>query len=258
MDVYTNLSLLLTVLLGFFSFCLSFDFDGSARTYAKYSSWVPCTNGSVSFQFKTQNPNSLLLYTDSGGTADYYQLKLVNGRMYLQFKFKSNKNPGMLSAGQNLNDNKWHMVDIIRDGSLTTLKVDDVAYTRQNKMYNPDPSHSQTSTDNYVFIGGLPLEYNVKLSELALPSVIFEPHFKGSLQNLFFSNCGKALSAPDMLESEGIVLDNDRCLQESPCQNQGICVNRENGIQCDCSWTEFTGEFCHIGAYFDQYERLCG
>lgn len=249
MDFYTQLSSLLALLFGLCSFCLSIDFDGSSSSYAKYSSWVPCNNGTVSFEFKTQNPNSLLLYTDSGGTADYYQLKLVNGEMYLQFKFKSNKNPGMLSAGHNLNDNKWHMVDIIRDGRYTTLKVDDVSYTRENIKHNPNSWDTQTSRENYVFIGGLPIDYNVKLSELALPSVVFEPHFQGSVQNIFFSNCGKALSAPDMIDSEGIVLKNDKCLQDSPCQNNGICVNHENGVKCDCSWTDFVGEFCHIGKY---------
>ena len=247
MDIYTQFSSLLTIFFWICSFCTSIDFDGSSRTYAKFSSWVPCHNGSVSFEFKTQNPNALLLYTDSGGTADYYQLKLVNGRMYLQFRFNSNKNPSMLSAGQNLNDNNWHMVDIIRDGRFTTLKVDDVSYTRENKMYNPETADIQTSNQNYVFIGGLPIDYNEKLSELPLASVTFEPHLKGSVQNLFFSNCGKALSAPDMIDSEGIVWKNDRCLQNSPCQNNGICVNRDNGVQCDCSWTDYVGEFCNIG-----------
>ena len=248
MDIYAHFSSLLTLLLGIISFCLPFDFEGSSTSYAKFSSWVPCHNGTVSFEFKTQLPNSLLLYTDSGGTGDYYQLKLVNGKMHLRFKL--NKSSSMLSAGQNLNDNYWHTVDIMRDGRFTTLKVDDISYTRENKMYNPELVKLQTSSQDYVFIGGLPIEYNEKLSELALPAVTFEPRLKGSVQNLFFSNCGKTLSRPDMIDHQGIILENDRCLKNNPCQNNGICVNRNNGVQCDCSWTDFIGEFCAIGKFF--------
>ena len=247
MEFYSHLSSLITLFLGIISLCLPFDFEGSSTSYAKFSSWVPCHNGTVSFEFKTQLPNSLLLYTDSGGTGDYFQLKLVNGKMHLRYKLS--KNSAMLSAGQNLNDNNWHTVDIMREEKYTTLKVDDISYTRENMMYNPDSLNLETSSQNYVFIGGLPIEYNEKLSELALASVTFEPRLKGSVQNLFFSNCGKALSAPDMIDYQGIILETDRCLKNNPCQNDGICVNRNNGVQCDCSWTNYIGEFCSIGKF---------
>lgn len=33
----------------------------------------------------------------------------------------------------------------------------------------------------------------------------------------------------------------------SLCQNQGVCVERENGFSCDCRQSAYTGSFCHKG-----------
>lgn len=44
------------------------------------------------------------------------------------------------------------------------------------------------ATNSDVFVGGMPSWYNAKLALLALPSVIFEPRFRGSVRNLVYAD----------------------------------------------------------------------
>ncbi|XP_053395317.1 neurexin-1-like isoform X3 [Mercenaria mercenaria] len=227
------------------TFSYSFDMGGASHSFSKFESWVPCHNGTITFEFQTHSGSGMLMYIDGGRKSnDYFELKLINGVLHLTFKLNNERN--MLSAGQNLNNNEWHSVDLIRDGRLTTLKVDEFSYTRENQNYDPTYITFENSNNNYVFIGGLPSEYSHKLSELAHPQIMFEPRLQGSVRNLFYSNCGKAMTSPQMLESEGLVMEGDKCMKSNPCKNDGICVMQDHGVQCDCSWTNFVGEYCEI------------
>lgn len=238
--------------------CSTFTFEGSSTSYGKFSSWVPCHNGTISFEFKTSSANALLLYTDSGNkqvSNDYFELKLINGIVHLVFKLNKGTNM-MSSAKDNLNDDKWHMVDIIRARRLTTLKVDGVAITVENTNYQDDHVTFGDSPESFVYIGGLPAEFNYRLEKLAHSQANFEPRLRGSIRNLFFSNCGKALVAPTLKESEGIIFDTDKCMENNPCQNNGICIMRDEGVQCDCMATDYEGEFCQIGKSHFANRRL--
>ena len=44
------------------------------------------------------------------------------------------------------------------------------------------------TTNSYVYVGGLPSWYGTKLSMLALPSVVFEPRFRGSIRNILYAD----------------------------------------------------------------------
>ena len=44
------------------------------------------------------------------------------------------------------------------------------------------------TTNSYVYMGGLPSWYTTKLSSLALPSVVFEPRFRGGIRNVVFAD----------------------------------------------------------------------
>jgi leucine-rich repeat transmembrane neuronal protein 1/2 len=228
----------------------AFELGGSSHSFSKFESWVPCQNGTITFQFKTLSGSGILMYIDGGGrkSSDYFELKLINGAMHLTYNINNELN--MLSAGQNLNDNEWHSVNLIRDGRLTTLKVDAYIYTRQTQNYDPNYVTFENSNANYVFIGGLPSEYKHKLSDIARVPAVYEPRLQGSVRNIFYSNCGKAMTSPQMLDSEGLVMEGDQCMKNNPCKNEGICVMLDDGVQCDCIWTNFDGKYCEIGKLF--------
>lgn len=49
-----------------------------------------------------------------------------------------------------------------------------------------------------VFVGGLPTEYNEKLGDLSLPSVVFEPRYRGSVRNVVFDSGGGVRSQTEV------------------------------------------------------------
>ena len=231
------------------SLLYSFELGGSSHSYSKFDKWEPCHNGTISFEFKTLSGSGILMYIDGGRKSnDYFELKLINGALHLTYNLKNEIN--MLTAGQNLNDNKWHSVDLIRDESLTTLKVGTYTFTRQTIKYDPNYITFENSNSNYVYFGGLPSDFKHRLSELTRIQVVYEPRLQGSIRNIFYSNCGKIMTSPEMLESEGLVMEGDQCMKNNPCQNEGICVMLDDGVKCDCSWTNYDGKYCEIGKLF--------
>ncbi|XP_052272196.1 neurexin-1-like [Dreissena polymorpha] len=232
----------------FIKVCGSFKFDGSSTSFGKFSQWTPCHNGTIEFEFRTNVSNALLFYIDSGDkqkNPDYFELKLIDGLMHLRFKL--NREIDMVSSAMgNLNDNEWHLVKLMRVGRQTTLVVDKATIMKEHQNFDIEYKTFGDSVDNYVYIGGLPNIFNTQLEKLAQPHVKYEPRLRGSVRNLFYSNCGKEMTKPDLLDSQGLVLADDQCIRNNPCLNGGICVTRDRGMQCDCSATEFTGEFCQI------------
>ncbi|KAL4239023.1 Neurexin-2 [Mactra antiquata] len=177
--------------------------------------------------------------------------------MHLSYSLNNEFNMLTVNTGQGLTNNEWHSVDLVRDGRLTTLKVDQIDNTRKSDNYDLDYEIFGNSRDNYVFIGGLPLEYNQKLSELALPKVVFEPRLQGSVRNIFYSNCGKPLVKAELLDSDGIVLDDNECMKNDPCKNKGICVTKNHGVMCDCTYTDYSGEYCEIASLLSPTGHHC-
>ena len=57
-----------------------------------------------------------------------------------------------------------------------------------NVQANGDLNFGNHTTNSYVYMGGLPSWYTTKLSSLALPSVVFEPRFRGSIRNVVFAD----------------------------------------------------------------------
>ncbi|KAH3844647.1 hypothetical protein DPMN_086906 [Dreissena polymorpha] len=241
----------------FIKVCGSFKFDGSSTSFGKFSQWTPCHNGTIEFEFRTNVSNALLFYIDSGDkqkNPDYFELKLIDGLMHLRFKL--NREIDMVSSAMgNLNDNEWHLVKLMRVGRQTTLVVDKATIMKEHQNFDIEYKTFGDSVDNYVYIGGLPNIFNTQLEKLAQPHVKYEPRLRGSVRNLFYSNCGKEMTKPDLLDSQGLVLADDQCIRNNPCLNGGICVTRDRGMQCDCSATEFTGEFCQIAKNARQEKR---
>lgn len=113
---------------------------GSASTYAQYSPWYACLNGSLAFEFKTHEPNGLLLYAQSL-PYKYVQISLVDGRVRLRMRLGERDDPrgeflvqqpivvgGGKSTATRLNDEKWHEVKLVRLNERTVLEVDGETY----------------------------------------------------------------------------------------------------------------------------------
>lgn len=163
---------------------LAFVLEGSQTSYAQFRKWNAGLNGSLEMEFKTEQPNGLLLYTDDGGTYDFFELKLVEGALRLRYNLGGGAQ--ILTVGRDLNDGHWHKVQVKRSAEKTSLTVDGEVQTRTSR--GKEFYFGRLASNSDVYVGGMPSWYNTKLTLLALPSVIFEPRFGGAVRNLVYAD----------------------------------------------------------------------
>lgn len=104
---FTGLVLLCSALL---SPCHAFQLDGSQNSFAQFRKWYTGLNGSLELEFKTEQPNGLVLYTDDGGTYDFFELKLVEGALRLRYNLGGGAH--IITVGRELHDGHWHKVQV--------------------------------------------------------------------------------------------------------------------------------------------------
>ncbi|XP_023227763.1 neurexin-3-like [Centruroides sculpturatus] len=219
----------------------SFVLEGSPTSYAQFQKWCANLNSSLSLEFQTEEPNGLLLYTDDGGIYDFYELKLVEGALRLRFNLGGGAS--ILTVGRNLHDSQWHKVEIVRSIEETVLHVDNEAERLLSK--NSELTFGNQTTNSYVYVGGLPSWYNSKLNLLALPSVFFEPRFKGAIRNVVYCSDDGTTKRQEMTEYKGVRSSQfDICEHNDPCQNGGICISTDSGAICNCKALDYEGEHC--------------
>lgn len=223
---------------------LGFVLEGSTSSYARYPCWEPGLNGSIVFEFKTDQSDGLLMYNDDGGQFDFFEIKLLSGSLRLRLNLGSGA--ATVQVGSDLNDYMWHKAELKRDAQKTHLIVDD-------KLENTVTFHSRdlmfgnVSTNSDVFFGGIPKYYHQRLSTLALPSVVFEPHYKGHIRNIVYMTESN-VDRPGMIDSVGLRYNQvDKCEVENPCQHGGLCISTDTGATCSCSFVDYTGDFCETG-----------
>lgn len=66
------------------------------------------------------------------------------------------------------------------------MTVDGVSQSKASR--GKEFQFGKFATNSDIFVGGMPNWYNAKLALLALPSVIFEPRFRGSVRNLVYTD----------------------------------------------------------------------
>ena len=223
---------------------VAFEIKGSEFAFVKLEEWKPCRNGSLHLEFKTTFENVLIFYTDDGGINDYFELKLLRGLLHLVFDLGSGKM--RMVVGERLSDNEWHKVRIIRKETNISLHVDDSSHSRsyqgKDQLFG-----IRGKKNNYVFIGGISKDYEDRTKALTLPPIFFETRFNGYIRNILYSNCGSPLFRPKILDSINMTMGPNECIQNSPCLHNGVCLEEDDGVSCDCSYTNFRGDNCEIG-----------
>ena len=122
---------------------LAFVLD-KQNPYSQFKKWNAGLNGTLELEFKTDQPNGLLLYTDDGGTYDFFELKLVNGALRLRYNLGGGAQ--IITVGSNLNDGHWHKVQV-----SWAIRVDFffISFT----LY---PAHSRVDWGNLVLRHSVP------------------------------------------------------------------------------------------------------
>jgi hypothetical protein len=90
--------------------CEGFQLEGTENSYAQFRKWYSGLNGTLELEFKTEQPNGLVLYTDDGGTYDFFELKLVEGALRLRYNLGGGAQ--IITVGRDLHDGHWHKVQV--------------------------------------------------------------------------------------------------------------------------------------------------
>ncbi|XP_049877630.1 neurexin-1-like [Pectinophora gossypiella] len=244
-DVRTMRYVLFCLLSLAFNRNLAFVLD-KQNPYSQFRKWNAGLNGTLELEFKTDQPNGLLLYTDDGGTYDFFELKLVNGALRLRYNLGGGAQ--IITVGNNLNDGHWHKVQVARRDEHTSLAVDGATQSKTSR--GKEFVFGKFPTNSDVFVGGIPPSYNSKLTTLALPSAIFEPKFRGSVRNLVYSDGpGQPPRRQELRHSRDLKslsrnASGDACERRDPCQHGGVCISTDDGPICECRDGDYEGAFC--------------
>lgn len=177
-------ALLVSLAASFVTLSAGFQLDGSQNSFYTFRKWYTGLNGTLELEFKTEQPNGLVLYTDDGGTYDFFELKLVEGALRLRYNLGGGAQ--IITVGRELHDGHWHKVQVLRNDEQTSLIVDGVSQQRSAK--GKEFQFGKFASNSDVYVGGMPNWYSSKLALLALPSVIFEPRFRGAIRNLVYAD----------------------------------------------------------------------
>lgn len=177
-------ALLVSLAASFVTLSAGFQLDGSQSSFYTFRKWYTGLNGTLELEFKTEQPNGLVLYTDDGGTYDFFELKLVEGALRLRYNLGGGAQ--IITVGRELHDAHWHKVQVLRNDEQTSLIVDGVSQQRSTK--GKEFQFGKFASNSDVYVGGMPNWYSSKLALLALPSVIFEPRFRGAIRNLVYAD----------------------------------------------------------------------
>ena len=231
-------SIFICLLLGVIFFMVpvkSFRMTGGSNSFARFPKWNACVNASISFEFRTNKADSLLMYTDDKGknvTNNFFMVTLDKGSVSLIYKIDDKMDGSVeIKLGSGMNDNRWHNVKIQRNRLETTLSVDELSESRIS--VDEDIYFAHIPENNDVFFGGLPREhFQTNLRYLALPSAMFKDIFRGEFRNVLYVNCTCKPARGEMLASNRV--DNSKpeaCEKRNPC-GDSLCISSDRGSQC--------------------------
>ncbi|XP_074513894.1 contactin-associated protein-like 5 [Sebastes fasciatus] len=213
-------------------------FLSSSSSFLSLPSAASASGGfSVRFQFRTWNPDGLLLSVQLNPEPHRLELQINNSRLQLTLH-SSGRVKSEASAGHRVNDGLWHSVSLnTRDLQITltvdgepssTIELWEQLESRDNFNFGGCPAvDCQSLTPDFqgcvrlVFINGHPMNLNHVQQGLL-----------GNYNELQFDTCNIR----------------DRCLPNL-CEHGGRCSQTWSSFACDCSGTGYSGATCHNSIY---------
>uniref|UniRef100_H3CEV5 Neurexin 3a n=1 Tax=Tetraodon nigroviridis TaxID=99883 RepID=H3CEV5_TETNG len=219
----------------FLSTCLGLEFLGTPGQWARYLRWDASTRGDLSFQFKTEVSEALLLYFDDGGYCDFLQLSVSEGRLQLRFSIDCAETT--IVSNRRVDDGSWHFAALSRYNQRTVLALDG-----QAKADEVRPQRLFMKIVSDLFLGGVPQD--IRNGALTLPTVRNMQPFRGTVTDLKYG-----VSQPQFLGSLKVLLESEGWCTKNLCENGGTCLVVDGEPVCDCSKTEYKGRFCNEGEF---------
>uniref|UniRef100_A0A8D2ZSK4 Neurexin-1a-like n=1 Tax=Scophthalmus maximus TaxID=52904 RepID=A0A8D2ZSK4_SCOMX len=224
------------------------------ESYVALSKWTAKKAGSISFDFRTTEPNGLMLF--SHGKPRQQQRKdprMLDGHLYLLLDMGSGTTKTK-AIDRKVNDGEWYHVDFQRDGRSGTISVNSVrtAYTA--------PGDSEIlDLDDTLYLGGLPEDRAGLIFPTEVWTALLNYGYVGCIRDLFVD--GQSKDIRRLAEAQRAVGVKPSCSREppkqclsNPCQHNGICREGWNRYVCDCSGTGYLGRSCERDATILSYD----
>ena len=210
---------------------------GTESSYVRYPRWNSCPNASLSFEFRTAQPEGLLLYADDGGLYDFFEISHSGGSVAAILNIVDGRDSNVeMRIGRNVNDGQWHRVELRRNRMETTMLVDGVQDSSFSFGSNFNFGGSSLQNNSFVYVGGLPVSFSQTLHALSLPSVVFKPRFKGHVRNVMYGNCTCLTVRASPLDGVGYsAVPAEACDVRNNCTKGCVCISVDAGSKCDCS-----------------------
>ncbi|XP_068602847.1 contactin-associated protein-like 5 [Brachionichthys hirsutus] len=213
-------------------------FLSSSSSFLSLPPAASATGGfSVRFQFRTWNPDGLLLSVQLNPEPQRLELQISSSRLYLTLH-TSRRQKSDVSAGHRVNDGLWHSVSLDARNLQISLSVD-------GETPSTIELWEQLDSRGSFYFGGCPTK------DCRLPAVAFQGCVRLVLINRQPMNLSHVqqglLGNYNELRFDTCSI-RDRCLPNL-CEHGGRCSQMWSSFSCDCSGTGYSGATCHNSIY---------
>ncbi|XP_016523978.1 neurexin-1a isoform X23 [Poecilia formosa] len=236
------------------------------ESYIILNKWNAKKTGSISFDFRTTEPNGLLLFshgkpkqqpkdskTPQTLKVDFFAIEMLDGHLYLLLDMGSGTTKTK-AVNKKVNDGEWYHVDFQRDGRSGTISINTLrtAYTA--------PGESEIlDLDDNLYLGGLPENKMGLVFPTEVWTALLNYGYVGCIRDLFID--GQSKDVRRLAEIQKAAGVKPSCSKEppkqclsNPCQNNGVCREGWNRYVCDCSGTGYLGRSCEREATILSYD----
>ncbi|KAL3050183.1 hypothetical protein OYC64_012262 [Pagothenia borchgrevinki] len=236
------------------------------ESFIVLNKWNAKKTGSISFDFRTTEPNGLILFShgkpkqppkDSKNPqtlkVDFFAIEMLDGHLYLLLDMGSGTTKTR-AVNKKVNDGEWYHVDFQRDGRSGTISINTLrtAYTA--------PGESEIlDLDENLYLGGLPENKMGLVFPTEVWTALLNYGYVGCIRDLFIDGQSKDIRRlAEVQKAAGVKPSCSKeppkqCLS-NPCQNNGVCREGWNRYVCDCSGTGYLGRSCEREATILSYD----
>ncbi|XP_049446044.1 neurexin-3b isoform X1 [Epinephelus fuscoguttatus] len=224
-------------------------------SYLALPKWNTKRVGSISFDFRTSEPNGLILFThgkpqdrrDAKGQknnkVDFFAVELLDGGLYLLLDMGSGTIKVKATQAK-VNDGAWHHVDIQRDGRSGIISVNS-----RRTPFTASGENEILDLEGDLYLGGLPDSRVGLVLPTELWTAMLNYGYVGCVRDLFID--GRSKDIRQIAQSQNVTGIKSSCSKvtgkqcdSSPCKNNGVCKEGWNRFICDCTGTGFWDSTC--------------
>ncbi|XP_074852774.1 neurexin 3 isoform X3 [Carettochelys insculpta] len=235
------------------------------EAYISLPKWNTKRMGSISFDFRTTEPNGLILFThgkpqerkdarsQKNTKVDFFAVELLDGNLYLLLDMGSGTIK-VKATQKKANDGEWYHVDIQRDGRSGTISV--------NSRRTPFTASGESEIldlEGDMYLGGLPENRAGLILPTELWTAMLNYGYVGCIRDLFIDGRSKNIrQLAEVQNAAGVKsscsrLNTKQC-DSYPCKNNAVCKDGWNRFICDCTGTGYWGKTCEREASILSYD----